>query len=186
MPPQPTNTMAQPQYGTEAFRRAERRAKRLWMSGVVALLGTQILIGAFSIYLSKSDPTVAVVPNYYHNAVNWDATRRGFEHMRDLGWEVAIVDSSSAAGQASFLIELTDEEEPVSDRRITGELFHHALAQERHQVRFEETGPGIYRVVLPAGKTGLWQLNLRIEGEHGIAIWESTHHASFTSPDQDR
>ncbi|MEM8735406.1 MAG: FixH family protein [Planctomycetota bacterium] len=184
MPPQPTSTMAQPQYGTNAFRRAERRAKRLWLSGVVALLGTQIVIGAFSIYLSKSDPTVAVVPNYYHNAVNWDATRRGFELMRDLGWQVAIVDSSHAAGQASFSIALTDEEEPVSDRRITGKLFHHALAQERHQVRFQETRPGVYRVDLPAGKTGLWQLNLRIEGEHGIAIWESTHQAKFARASQ--
>lgn len=147
----------------------ERRARRFWVSIVVGLLGTQILIGGLSVYLSQSDPTVVVAPNYYNAAVNWDATRRARQGMELLGWQLEITSSPPAENRRQLSVRLLDrDKQPVTGYRVTGNFFHHARASDVDAVRFTEMEPGVYVANSRILNAGLWQSDLRIEGEAGI------------------
>lgn len=153
--------------------RAERRAKWFWVSGIVGLLGLQVAIGAVAIYLAHSDNTVAVIPNYYQSAVNWDTTRRARQLSEELGWQSQCVVGEAVGTLRPVRFTLTDAEKaPVGDARISAKLFHHAQGSEVYTIHFSESEPGIYEATSPLTKSGLWQVSLQIEGEHGIAAIE--------------
>ena len=68
--------------------RVERKARRVWVSIVVGLLGLQVVAGITTVVLATGDPTVAIIPNYHDSAVNWDTTRRARQLTDRLGLQV--------------------------------------------------------------------------------------------------
>lgn len=154
----------------EIMARQETKARRWWTLGVCTLLGMQIAIGAVAITLANNDSTVAVIPNYYSSAVNWDATRRAREHFQDLGWTVNIGASSVFEEQRNVTISLkTEEQQPIENHRVTAQVFHHAKGSEIHTLKFEDAGNGLYSAKSDLLRGGLWSVKLRIEGERGVA-----------------
>jgi len=160
--------------GEQNIQALERRARFFWVSVVVGLLGMQIAIGVTAIVLATSDKTVAVIPDYYQSAVNWDVTRRSLQLTEKLGWTTDCSVGALEQGYRNLTIVVQDrDEEPVADLRIFAEYFHHSRATEQKRVLMNESAPGLYSAVVPIKQTGLWQLNLRLEGEHGIAAKRS-------------
>lgn len=151
----------------------ERRARRFWVGLVVTLLGTQVAIGMFSLYLSVGDPSNAIIPDYYRAAVNWDVTRRARELTQDLQWDVAPTVSQAVDGERVVSVHLVDgERQPVRGVHIRGQVFHHARGGERYALQFSEIADGVYATPTQLTQSGLWQLRLRMEGDHGIAEHE--------------
>ena len=148
----------------------ERSARRFWVSLVVVLLGIQVAIGATAIYLANSDPTTAIIPNYYESAVNWDSTRRARELTDHLGWSIQPTVGPLQSGERAIRIELrTRDGLPVANARVTADLFHHAKGADVHRIRLQESEAGLYSGVCSIVQSGLWQMDLHIEGDHGIA-----------------
>lgn len=148
----------------------ERRARYFWVSVVVGLLSMQIAIGVTAIVLATSDKTVAVIPDYYQSAVNWDVTRRSLQLTEKLGWTTDCSVGSLDQGYRNLTIVIQDkDQEPVPELRIFADYFHHSRATEQKRVLMTETAPGLYSAAVSIDQTGLWQLNLRLEGAHGIA-----------------
>jgi hypothetical protein len=54
---------------------AERRARRFWVSFVCLLLGANLAMGGLAIYLTSSDPSQSIIPNYYQKGLEWDKTK---------------------------------------------------------------------------------------------------------------
>lgn len=151
----------------------ERRARRFWVGLVVTLLGTQVAIGMFSLYLSVGDPSNAIIPDYYRAAVNWDVTRRARELTQDLQWDVSPTVSQEVDGERVLSVRLVDgERQPVRGVHIRGQIFHHARGGERYELQFTEIANGMYATPTRLTQPGLWQLRLRMEGDHGIAEHE--------------
>lgn len=148
----------------------ERRARRFWVSLVVFMLGIQVAIGATALYLANSDPTVAIIPNYYESAVNWDSTRRARELASHLGWSIRTSVGPLLEGERLFRVELQSREgQPVSNVRVSADVYHHAKGADIHRIRLQEAEAGVYVGRCAIAHAGLWQMDLHIEGDHGIA-----------------
>ncbi len=123
-------------------------------------------------YLAVSDPTAAIIPNYYDSAVNWDVTRRARELTQDLGWQIETATGSTQPTVQKRPIEvkiLSRSGKPIRGVAVSAKLYHHAHGTDIYQLQLKEVEPGIYRGSTSLTQAGLWQLDLRMEGDHGIA-----------------
>lgn len=156
----------------EELASAERRARRFWMSVVVGLLGLQVFIGVGSVWLSLGDPSVAIVPNYHQKALDWDATQRARHLPAKLGWQIETHVGSVAGVEPlrSVHVDVRDAGgQSIQHLNITGRLYHHARGADVHVLQFVESSAGDYRSMTSLVAPGMWQVQLQIEGEHGIA-----------------
>lgn len=147
--------------------KAERKARRFWVSLVVTFLGLQVVIGVMSVRLAIGDSAAVIVPDYHTTALNWDAHRRRQTAADRLGIKVVVKPSEIADGQGNRAIEVL-----VSDRDskamtgvvLSGRLYHHAAAGDAVKVSFEDAGDGRHVSLAPMAKPGSWHLELKIDG----------------------
>ena len=59
---------------------------------------------------------------------------------------------------------LDADKQTVNTLNVSGHVYHHALASQVIPVDFRSIGEGRYLVMAPMGRTGLWQVELTIEG----------------------
>lgn len=152
--------------------RAERRARRFWASMVVGLLSAQVVGGIATVYLATSDSSFSVVPNYYQAGLNWDVTKRNRDLFTSLGWncQVTVSESDSELKHRSVLIQLRSEtDQPVAGLKVKGQIYHHARGNDVHELQFDQATPGDYVASIQLAQGGIWQVNLTLEGDHGIA-----------------
>ena len=150
----------------------ERRARRVWVSIVAGLLGLQVMGGVVAIWLATSDSSSAIIPGYYQSAVNWDVTRRARQLTHKLGWQlehqVGPVDGDLVSRQLSVRV-VDSRGEGVAGLSVSARVFHHAQGASIHQLGLRETTTGTYAGRTALVKSGVWQIDLRFEGEQGIA-----------------
>jgi nitrogen fixation protein FixH len=146
---------------------AERKAKRMWVSLVVLLLGIQLLIGYVSIRLATGDPTVAIVPNYHEEALKWDQTKAALSAPARLGLEPELEVSTTADGKGfrAIVFALRDADgRPVTSLDVVASVYRHARASEIQNVSLSQIGEGRFMATLPMPQTGLWHINLKVKG----------------------
>ena len=151
---------------------AERRARRFWVSVIVGLLGFQVLGGIATAYLATRDSSVAIVPNYYQAGLDWDITKRNRDLFVTLGWkcDVQVQEADLEYNQRMVLIQVRNtSNQPVIDLRVNGQIYHHARGNEVHRLQFDQSHPGDYVAMIKMTQSGLWQVDLTLEGDHGIA-----------------
>lgn len=164
--------MAQPvAMNPDNMQQLERRARRFWVSVIVGFLGLQVLIGVASIVLALNDPTVAVIPNYYQSALDWDITNRSRQLADQLGWQIDYnVVPAEQAGQRSLFVTILDRDgKPVSDLNVSAKLYRHARGGNVDKFKLKAIADGNYQADTKLTEKGLWQIELCMEGEHGIA-----------------
>lgn len=167
-----TQPAAEATLSPEELERVERRARRFWLTFVVGFLSLQVVIGITSIVLATNDPTVAVIPNYHSSAVNWDTTRRSRQLTNELGWTVTPVigEVVEGTGRREFAIKVVGpNQDPISDLNLTAKLFHHARGAAIYELKLDEAKPGVYVGMTKLTQAGLWQVQVQMEGDHGIA-----------------
>ena len=154
----------------QEFARLERRARRFWVSLIVCFLGVQVIIGFVSVYLAVGDPSVAVIPNYHQSALDWDIKHRAQQLLQQLGWETTVSAGPVVAGERVLELRLVGRSgHTVEQQQVTAKVFHHARGEEIFQLKLREQEAGVYEGLLPLTRAGLWQVELTIEGDHGIA-----------------
>ena len=52
---------------------------------------------------------------------------------------------------------------------VSAKVYHHARGNEIHPLRFDQGSPGDYLAITQLVRGGLWQMDVTIEGDHGIA-----------------
>jgi nitrogen fixation protein FixH len=149
----------------------ERRARFIWVGIVVLLLSLQLSGGIVTVYLAVSDPTVAVIPNYYQAGLDWDIKRRNLDQFVQLGWQYELIvdEVDPELPQRKLLIKLSKNDQPVGKQRVSARIYHHARGSEVHQLQFDESWPGEYVCQTKLVQSGLWHLEFIFEGAHGIA-----------------
>ena len=60
------------------------------------------------------------------------------------------------------------EGQPIDDLTVSGKLYHHAMAGELIDVKMKSVGKGDYLSLAPAGRRGIWQLELSIDGADDV------------------
>ena len=164
--------VAQTAMSREEMEQAERRARHFWVTLIVGLLSLQVAVGVTSILLAVGDPSVAIIPHYHQAALDWDTTQRARHLTEKLGWQINATVSPVLAPsqQRGVYIQVLDRNgNPVSDLNLTAKAYHHARGGEVYQMRLTETDAGVYEATTGLTASGLWQLQIQIEGDHGIA-----------------
>jgi hypothetical protein len=151
--------------------KTERKAKRVWVGVIVTLLGLQVVSGIVTIYLATSDPTSAIIPNYYQSGLNWDTKHRNLSQFVNLGWHliVEVQPTDEESPQRLIKIRLFSKESAVSKQRISASVFHHARGREIFKLQFDEANQGEYVTISKLTQAGLWDFDVLIEGDHGTA-----------------
>lgn len=152
----------------EAIQRAGRWAAIRWGSFVVGMLGFQVALGVFAITVATSDPTVAVVPDYYARSLEWDETQRLKRESEQLGWTVRLVDSQQPKFPGAKAIEVRDSENrlvPLASGTVI--LYRHARASQPLEVKLSATVNGVIQIPKPLNHPGLWELELDLESKQG-------------------
>ncbi len=160
----------------EELTRAENRARRFWMAGICGMLGLQVLIGVGSVFLAVGDPSVAIVPNYHQAALDWDATQRARHMTARLGWKVVLDIAPLSADSDKRLIRVAARDaagKPIGMLNITAKVYHHARGSEIYEMQFTEVETGDYEARTSLVASGIWQFQLQMEGDHGIASQSS-------------
>lgn len=156
---------------SDEFKLLERRARRFWVGVIVGFLGLQVIIGVASVVLALNDPTVAVIPHYHQSALDWDVTRRARQLADQLGWQIDFnVVPSGHVGKRSLLVTIRDRDgKPISGVNVSAKLFRHARGSDVDKIRLKAIAEGNFQADTRLSDKGLWQIELGIEGDHGIA-----------------
>lgn len=157
--------------------RAERRAKRFWVSLVVVLLALQLAIGFVAFRLATGDQSVAIVPDYHQAALDWDIVKNARYAAERKGWSLNLEASDVADGRGMRAVELRvfdAHRQGVDSLTVRGHVYHHALASQVLPIEFHSVGNGRYLSMAPMGRKGLWQIEVSIEGaDEPMALTES-------------
>jgi FixH len=153
------------------MKRAERRARNFWVSFIVFMLGLQVAGGVTAIILASGDPSNAIVPNYHKAALNWDITHRERTLVDHLGWKVYTDIAQAPLAEHSILtVNIRDAfNAPVTGLRLKVRMYHHARGKEIETKGMGELQDGTYQMETHFVRSGVYQLDIRIEGSHGIA-----------------
>ncbi len=136
-----------------------------WSAIIVGLLGLHITFCLVVIFTVVSDDSVAIVPGYHQQSLDWDAHRAALNDSASLRWQVTsrIDDTPDPFGRRAIEFALLDDQgRPLSDAMVSVLVFHHAHAAAVQQVELIEAGPGtgVYVATLSMQQTGLWEMRL--------------------------
>ncbi len=146
---------------------AERRAKRVWVSLVILLLGLQVCVGYTAIRLATGDPSVAIVPDYHTAALHWDQRHAALLAAARLGWKIDcdISRVADASGERTIAVDLKlPLNQSIGELEISAQVYHHARANQVQTVRLQDVADGRFMARIQMSQPGLWQLELDITG----------------------
>lgn len=149
---------------TPEQRSAERRAAIKWGAAIVGILGTSFIVAMVMLYVSSTDPSFAVEPDYYDKAIHWDDRAAQLRANAELGWRITLGQGPGAApGQRTLTAMLTDSEgAPIEDATVGVVAFHNARAADRSGFAMTTTGGGVFTAEAPLTRPGLWEFRFAV------------------------
>lgn len=147
------------------------RASRTWPLIIVSLILANAATVGLTVYFAASDKTFGVEPDYYNKAVQWDRQAREQDRAAQLGWHVDLELNAPqiVGGQPVLTVHLygscptANIPMEINDAVIRVEAFAQARSSQRVHADLLGTGNGTYQAPLAVGRTGLWELRLRIQ-----------------------
>lgn len=146
-----------------------------WIGLVLALFGVHMVAASALVYFAHSDPSFAVVPDYYDKGVAWDETKRRRAASDALGWSVLFIagPDDGFVQERDLTLTLVDaDKKPVEGAQVRASAFHIARSAEPVELTFEPDSPGLYterKRLLPAG---IWEFH--IEATRGEQAFTTT------------
>jgi len=133
-----------------------------WISIIVGLLVLSVAIQGAYLVLALNDPSFAVEPDYESKARDWDAAQRERRNSVALGWSVDLRTSPAAPGEVELRLTLADDAGPIEDARVDVAGFHNARAGRVLEWSLPHEAAGVYRLVVPIRRSGIWEFRLAI------------------------
>ncbi|RMF85709.1 MAG: hypothetical protein D6744_00935 [Planctomycetota bacterium] len=143
-----------------------KRRAWVWPAIVIALLSGHLLVGAVSFYIANSDPSVAIEPDYYKKALDWDRTAAQMRVNAELGWstDLSVSREADPRGRRTVALAVRDASgEPIRGAQVTYEAFAQARANRRLTGVFDPREPGVYAADLLLLRDGMWEFRFTIE-----------------------
>jgi nitrogen fixation protein FixH len=156
--------MNQPEPLTPEQASAERRAAFKWIGAIVAILGTSFTVAMVMLYVSATDPSFAVEPDYYDQALNWDTHTAQRDANASLDWRIELQDSpGSTLGTRALTVTLTDKQGATIDDATVGVVaFHNARAMDRFAFPMTSTGGGVFTAEQPLKRDSSWEFRFTV------------------------
>lgn len=174
----PTDNPRDAQHGGASALRPDRAtgAAWFWPALVIALLSGQVLLILIMAYVAVSDQSFAVEPDYYQQALHWDAMQAQARVNVALNWQVQIDVGSQADlfRNRDFRCTITDRTgQPVDGASVQLTAFPHARGSQRSRLDLDPQGLGRYGTRLHMPRAGLWEFRLAVtRGEDVFTVVE--------------
>ncbi|TWT51239.1 FixH [Rubripirellula amarantea] len=153
--------------------RANRNAAIRWGGVVVGFLTFTLCLGFAAITLATQDPSVAIVPDYYQKALDWDKTEKLRRDSEALGWVV----QASVGSDGTLHIDLRNADGlPIKLRSGTVEIFRHARANHVVTRNVTASSSGTISIADVVTHNGLWTFRLDLLNDLGDHFVMSTDH----------
>jgi len=145
-------------------RTAERRAALKWGAIIVGILGTSFTVGMVMLYVSASDPSFAVEPEYYDQALNWDEHAEQRRVNAELDWRIEIQEQPGfTAGVRTLTVTLTDRDgNPIEEATVGVIAFHNARSANRFEFPMIPAGAGVFTAEQPLTRAGHWEFRFTV------------------------
>jgi nitrogen fixation protein FixH len=129
---------------------------------VFGLLGLNVSIVGFTLYLAYSDRSFAVEPDYYQKAIGWDDTAAALERSIALGWTATFQTGDVGALGRNVSLTLADRVgAPIESAAVSLVAFHNARAAQQLRCDLSPSGrPGVYTAQLDLARPGLWEFRI--------------------------
>ncbi|WP_168564218.1 FixH family protein [Crateriforma spongiae] len=155
---------------------ANSKAAWRWGSMVVALLTLQVALGVVAIFLATGDRSVAVVPDYYQKALDWDKQAERKRTSEKLGWTFTVAEIPAGQSGNGLMLKLLDaDDQPVAIQTGTVSIYHHARAGDVLQFSLDESmtadSPLAFTECVDRG--GWWQVEIDVTDDSGARYVES-------------
>lgn len=156
----------------DELQRKNRRSAFRWGTFVVGFLILQLTLGFSAVVLSKSDPTVAVVPDYYQKSLDWDSRKALLAQSEGLNWHALLTCEEGTL----VLRAVDDREDPIEIADVTISIYQHTRAAD---VRTWEINgaeldvPGQVRIANSLNCPGLWQVDVDLTDSSGQRFVQS-------------
>jgi nitrogen fixation protein FixH len=138
---------------------------RRWAYIFIGLLTVHAGATIAMVVVATSDPSFAVEPDYYEQALNWDAAAAQTVHNEQLNWSVRVETEAAGPetrGRMLFVHLLDAEGRALDGASVTVEWFHHARSAERTTGELPPASAGRYAGILPLDRPGMWEVRLII------------------------
>lgn len=148
--------------------------EHVWPTIVIVALVANVTLGVVLSRVASSGASLAVEPDYYRKAVQWDSTLAQGRRNAALGWRVAPSLGALRTGRGGELaLTLRDAAgAPVTGAVVRVDARHVAHADEAIASVLAPDTPGSYRGTLPMQRAGLWELRVDVTrgGEHFTTV----------------
>lgn len=149
----------------------------LWIGFVVVLLAVPVTTNLILMRVAGSDPSVAVEPDYYRKAENWDSRRAAETRSAKLGWSMAtqslLSADSSGASPLDVTVHLVDAAgAPIAGAEVSLEAFAVVRSADRQHAVATTDASGATTLRVPRGRDGRWEL--RLEARRGDDVFLAT------------
>jgi len=137
------------------------KAKVIWISIIVAILGIPVIFYGIMFVLVQVNP-VSIEANYSENAANWDEIRKQEQAGLALQW---TMDLQALPGdqpdQVDITVTLFDKYgKPIGEATVDVIIFHNAQASRKIEQSLTNKGDGTYQTTLPMRRSGLWEFEV--------------------------
>lgn len=149
---------------SESLREREAFAKMMWLGGIMAFFGVQAVIWAIAIWITHSDPSHAVAPEYNNPNQTWENKRDLFKASEELGWTTKLTPlvGKNSSGEPNLELQILDREgEPVVGGVVSVRAFQRAQAGLASELLLNESEPGRYTGSLDFSAKGYWQFEVK-------------------------
>lgn len=162
------------------------RRDRIWPGIIIVTLGGNLALGVTLMRVANADPHFAVEPDYYRRAVGWDSTQAQAQASAERGWRVHPSLGAVTGEPLPLTLVVTDADGvPLDGVEVTVEGRAVAHATEVFNASLLPTDNiGAYRAMMPIGRTGIWELRLRLRRGDALVVQqlrlELSDHADAT------
>jgi nitrogen fixation protein FixH len=136
---------------------------QLWPIAIVVVLALTVAANLWVMRVASADPSFAIEPDYYAQAVRWDSTLAQQARNRALGWIVRprfVRDASGALALSATVVDGKGSE--VLDARVQVTAFAIARSGERLDIQLTPSGRGYSGALDGGAMPGRWELHFDV------------------------
>lgn len=138
---------------------------RAWPWALGLILALTVAGNIWVMRVAGGDPSFAIEPDYYQQAVDWDSTMAQSARNTALGWVLsARLGSPGTDGGAEVIATLRDADGvPVLGATMRVAASHNARGAEILTAELTPSEDGRYTATIPAARRGLWELRFEAQ-----------------------
>lgn len=149
-----------------------------WPIGIALVLAATVGGNLVMMRVAGNDPSMAIEPDYYKKAVDFDSTMAEERRSNALGWHaITTLDSVVVGAPTNVRVQLTDSTGvAIGDATVKIVALFNARANELQAVTLEREPNGTYRGAITVHYPGEWEV--RVDAVRGSAHFYSTSRVS--------